>query len=45
MIRDPQKALDDGVLPTPLLMKLSPSPTRELIGNLNQLQLALDLTP
>ncbi len=46
VIRDPQRAIADGVLLTPLLIKLSPAPMRKIIGNLSQLQptlRALDL--
>ena len=36
VLRDPQRALADGVLLTPMLLKLSPAPIRKIIGNLNQ---------
>lgn len=38
VMSEPQRALADGVLLTPLLMKLSPAPVRRLIGNLSQLE-------
>ncbi len=46
VLREPKRALDDGILLTPTLVKLSPPPVRKIIGNLNQLQpvlLALNL--
>ena len=36
VIREPQRALDDGVLLTPTLVKLLPAPVRRVVGNLNQ---------
>lgn len=36
VLRDPQRALADGVLLTPLLVKLSPAPIRKIVGNLSQ---------
>jgi circadian clock protein KaiB len=35
VICDPKKALDDGVLLTPTLVKLAPNPVRKIIGNLS----------
>lgn len=35
VLSDPQRALADGVLVTPSLNKLSPSPTARIVGNLN----------
>jgi circadian clock protein KaiB len=46
VLREPKRALDDGILLTPTLVKLSPPPIRKIVGNLNQLQpvlLALNL--
>ncbi len=34
VFRDPQRALADGVLLTPLLLKLRPAPVREIVGSL-----------
>jgi len=34
-IRDPQRALQDGVLVTPTLLKLSPEPPETIIGTLS----------
>jgi circadian clock protein KaiB len=33
---EPQRALADGVFMTPTLVKLSPSPTRRIVGTLSQ---------
>jgi circadian clock protein KaiB len=38
---DPERALTDGILLTPTLVKLSPAPVRKILGNLNQLQTVL----
>jgi circadian clock protein KaiB len=38
IILDPQRALADGVMLTPLLIKLSPAPVRRIIGNLSHLK-------
>jgi circadian clock protein KaiB len=46
VFRDPQRALTDGVVLTPMLVKVLPSPVRKIIGCLSQpksLLLALDL--
>jgi circadian clock protein KaiB len=40
--RDPARALDDAILLTPTLVKLSPKPVRRLIGNLSDPQVVLD---
>ncbi len=39
--RDPKRALADGILMTPTLVKLSPSPVRRIIGTLSQTQTVL----
>jgi circadian clock protein KaiB len=49
VLREPKRALADGVLLTPMLVKLSPAPIRKIIGNLNQREpilqaLGLDLS-
>ncbi len=36
--RDPQRALADGVLLTPQLLRIFPTPIRKVVGNLSQLQ-------
>ena len=36
VLRDPQRALADGVMLTPLLVKLSPAPLRKITGSLSQ---------
>ena len=41
LLRDPQKALEDEVLLTPTLVKLSPKPVRKIIGNLNDMAAVL----
>jgi circadian clock protein KaiB len=45
---DPKRALSDGILLTPTLVKLSPVPVRKIIGTLSQTQTlsqALGLSP
>lgn len=49
-IREPQRALRDGVLVTPTLLKLGPAPTCTIVGALSDgaavaLALGLDATP
>jgi circadian clock protein KaiB len=36
VLRDPQRALADGVLLTPMLVKLTPAPIRKIVGSLNK---------
>ncbi len=46
VFREPQRALDDGVLLTPMLVRFAPAPIRKIFGCLSQpesLLLALDL--
>ena len=48
ILEDPQRALDEGVLVTPSLAKLSPRPAANVVGNLsdrNKVILALGLAP
>lgn len=48
VLREPERALKDGILLTPMLLKLSPAPIRKIIGSLNQREpflQALGLTP
>jgi circadian clock protein KaiB len=35
MLENPLRALEDGVLVTPTLLRVAPQPTRRVIGNLN----------
>lgn len=35
VLREPERALKDGVLLTPMLLKLSPGPIRKIVGSLN----------
>lgn len=41
VLRDGQRALDDGVMMTPQLVKLSPAPVRKIIGTLSQRETVL----
>ncbi len=36
VLREPQRALDEGVLLTPMLVRVSPNPIRRIVGNLSQ---------
>jgi circadian clock protein KaiB len=36
VLRDPKRALTDGVFMTPTLVKLAPSPSRTIVGTLSQ---------
>ncbi len=36
VMRDPARALADGVLLTPMVMRTAPSPQRKVIGNLTE---------
>jgi circadian clock protein KaiB len=38
VFRDPKRALADGVLMTPTLVKLGPLPVRRIVGTLSQTQ-------
>jgi circadian clock protein KaiB len=42
ILQHPERALADGVLLTPMLVKLAPAPTRRVIGNLSQRQAVLN---
>lgn len=35
---EPKRALADGIFMTPTLIKLSPAPTRKVVGSLNRVQ-------
>jgi circadian clock protein KaiB len=41
--REPQRALADGVLLTPMLVRKAPAPTRKIIGNLSEKKPLLQL--
>jgi len=41
VFREPKRALADGILMTPTLVKLSPSPLRRTVGTLSQAQTVL----
>ncbi len=41
VVRHPKRALTDGVLLTPTLVKLAPKPVRRIIGNLSDTQTVL----
>lgn len=38
VFREPKRALADGILMTPTLVKLTPSPIRRIVGTLSQTQ-------
>ena len=38
VFREPKRALEDGILMTPTLIKFAPSPVRRIVGNLSQTQ-------
>ena len=41
VFRDPKRALADGIFLTPTLVKLTPSPTRKIVGTLSQRETVL----
>jgi circadian clock protein KaiB len=41
VLDEPQRALDDNVMLTPMLLKLLPAPVRKLIGTLSQTESVL----
>jgi circadian clock protein KaiB len=41
VFREPKRALADGILMTPTLVKLAPSPVRRIVGTLSQTQVVL----
>ncbi len=43
VFREPLRALADGILMTPTLFKLEPSPRQRVIGTLSQTQLVLQI--
>jgi circadian clock protein KaiB len=42
VFREPKRALADGILMTPTLVKLAPSPVRRIVGTLSQAQPVLE---
>lgn len=42
VLRDPMRALDDGVLMTPTLVKLAPYPVMKIVGTLSQAAIVRD---
>ena len=50
VLRDPKRALADGILMTPTLLRVAPAPERKIVGTLAQMQpvlmaLGLDALP
>jgi len=41
VFREPKRALSDGILMTPTLLKISPAPVRRVIGTLSQPEILL----
>jgi circadian clock protein KaiB len=41
--REPLRALDDGVLMTPMLVKLSPAPNCKIVGTLSQTSTVMEV--
>jgi circadian clock protein KaiB len=42
VFKEPNRALADGILMTPALVKLTPSPVRTIVGTLSQKQTVLE---
>jgi len=42
VLREPKRALTDGIFMTPTLVKLAPGPLRRIVGTLSQTQTVLD---
>lgn len=40
---DPMRAFDDGILMTPMLLKLAPGPVRKIVGTLSQTQTVMEV--
>lgn len=43
VIREPARALADGVLMTPMLVKVGPGPVRRIVGTLSHTQTVLEV--
>ncbi len=41
VLKEPQRALVDGIFMTPTLVKLGPAPARKIVGTLNQTETVL----
>jgi circadian clock protein KaiB len=41
VLKEPQRALADGIFMTPTLVKLAPAPVRTIVGTLSQSQIVL----
>jgi circadian clock protein KaiB len=41
VFREPKRALSDGILMTPTLLKISPAPLRRIVGTLSQHHIVL----
>ena len=41
VFREPKRALADGIIMTPTLVRLAPSPVRRIVGTLSQTQIVL----
>jgi len=41
VLKEPHRALEDGIMLTPMLIKLSPAPVRRIVGTLSQPQTVL----
>jgi circadian clock protein KaiB len=42
VLQEPKRALAEGILMTPTLVKLAPSPGRRIVGTLSQTQIVLE---
>ncbi len=43
VFREPKRAMAEGVMLTPMLVRLAPDPTRKIVGNLNQIRPLLQM--
>lgn len=41
VLKEPKRALADGIFMTPTLVKLGPAPARKIVGTLNQTETVL----
>ena len=41
VLREPKRALFDGIFMTPMLIKLAPAPVRKILGTLSQAQVVV----
>jgi circadian clock protein KaiB len=41
VFREPKRALEDGIIMTPTLVKLAPSPVRRIVGTLSDAEMVL----